>query len=101
MNCKFTSASQKDNGKVTFALSQTYDNPCVDDCVPRSLLTRESIVVVTIKANRKRYNVLFEPNRFNDKDEATTAATNAWPRGLKLPRVGKPVTYEVVGVSYV
>lgn len=100
---KFTSASKKDGNKVTLNLNQLNNNPH-GECLPRGELIRDSKIIVTVKFNRKTLNIVFQPNRFNNDTYGTlavTAATNAWPRELRLPKVGKPVVYEVVGVNYV
>jgi hypothetical protein len=99
MDTKFTSSSKDDNGKITLRLTQ-FDDNCIGDDVPRSLLRDDSIIIVTIQLKRKTVDVLFRPNRFNKNFEAVTAATNAWPKALRSPKVGKHVIYNVVGVMY-
>jgi len=96
---KFTSASKKDKNKVTVTVNQL-ENIAESDGVPSTFLTKNSRIVVTIRHGRKNYEILFVPNRFNDGC-ATTAATDVWPRDLTLPRVGKSVSYNVRGVTYV
>jgi hypothetical protein len=102
MKAKFTSASRGDNGKVTVQLAQFDDARDRPVGIGRCLLTRDSRLLISIKVGRKIVEVVFAPNRFKQglyHLEATTAATNGWP--LQKPKVGKPVTYEVVGVMYV
>ena len=99
MKTKFSCASKKDNRKVTLQLAQLDNNPYDTDGVPRILLHRDSHIIVTIQLKRKTVEITFKPNRFNDIGEATTAATNAWC--LRFPKVGKSVTYNVIGVMYV
>ena len=102
MYTKFVCASENDNGKVTLQLAQLDDNMYDTDGVPRSLLHRESRLIVTIKLERKRVEITFKVNRFNKDGVATTAATNAWPHELLgSPRIGRGVVHEVVGVMYV
>jgi hypothetical protein len=96
---KFTCASAKDNGKVTVTTNQLENNQ-FSDGVPALLLIRESRIIATISYGRRTYEVLFAPNRFPN-GVAVTAATNAWPKALRTPKVGKPVFYNVVGVTYV
>ena len=99
MEAQFTSASKKDRKKVTIRLAQ-FDDQVENDGVPRSLLTKDSVILVTIKGHRKQHLVAFTPNRFND-GEAVSATTNSWPRELPLPKTGKAVALQVLGVSYV
>jgi hypothetical protein len=94
---KFTCASKKNKGKVTLTLGQLKE---VGDGVPFGYLFLRSLMIVTIQLKRKAVKVVFQPNRFSGY-VALTAATNAWPKALRSPKVGKPVFYTVTGVRYV
>lgn len=103
MNRKFTSASANDKEKVTVTLRQ-FDDCVESDCVPRSCLIIGRQLIISIKVKRKTIDVVFAVNRTAKglyEDVGVTAATLSWPRQLRLPKVGKPVIYNVVGVRYV
>lgn len=96
----FTSASDTDGDKIT-TTTLRLETTESSDGVPRSLLTADSRIIVTIKVPRKTLQVVFTPNRKDKNGFYSTAATNAWPRALRKPKLGKSVSYEVVGVTYV
>ena len=78
---KFTSASAKDNDLVTVTISQFFTNEGGSGFLPKG--TR-------LVLNVKGVDTLFTVNRAN-----RTACTRSFPRRLKLPKTGKPVSYEV------
>ena len=97
---EFTSASERDNKKVTSRIKPLEESP-YSDGVPSNLLSETSRILITIKVSRKTLEIVLIPNRKDKNGLFTTAATNAWPRELRQPKTGKSVSYEVVGVMYV
>jgi hypothetical protein len=96
---KATKASARDNGKFTFSaseISSAFAYGEVDfSAVYNVMGSYEDKVIMTIKGDtNKKYDVVLSPSRNRKTFYAEC------PRGLKMPSVGKPAYYEVVGLIF-
>jgi len=86
MKVKFTRASKNDKTLVTVRLSQ----------LPYDIVGGEPISKGDhIKLSVDGVVTVFVVNRLDKNGNPITAATHAFPRTCRLPRVGKPVYAEV------
>ena len=88
MKTKFTKASRNDKTLVTVQLAQ-FDNTELE-VVRYATYKGEEIVLVV-----EGVPVVFTVNRANKYGDALTATTHTFPRFLRLPQIGRPVTADV------
>lgn len=92
MKTKFTKASRTDGTLVTVNLVQ-FDGSGGLECLRRDWLTHGSTLQLIIDGQE----VIFRVNRVRN-GLAATATTHCFPRYLRLPQIGRPVSAEVTEV---
>mgnify|MGYP001609989284 CR=1 FL=1 len=92
MKTKFTKASRTDGTLVTVNLAQ-FDGEGENEHLDRKCLVVGSPVFMTVDG----HEVTFRVNRMRN-GVAATAVTHCFPRYLRLPQVGRPVSADVTEV---